>query len=410
MQRWFLALAVAAGCAGVASAQIEIQVQAQPAPVQVQVQVQGNVQVVQVQAADRIALMPGVVYNQNRLMQADAIVVGRVVAMEPMDIDASPSPGQANVKYRVTVVQVSEIIHGLAKDTKNVRVAFVMQPNNVPGGPGIQILPAQPAQPAIQPFPGRRPFIQQVNLQVGQDGMFALSKHHKEKFYLVPNYTNFIQRENNPGFENEVKTAKQLSKAMADPVAALKAEDKQDRYTAAAILITKYRSNPTGLPTKSEPISKEESKLILQALQGGDWTIGRFNAQIPNPFELFGQLNIGPNDGYKPIIRNQQDQATAMQKWLDENASKYVIQKLVTDPNAKVQAPNVDPALPVPPVVRPPIIVNPKIKVKAQPLPIKGNLKVQPLPAPAPAPIPIEIEVVPPQPAPVPLPIRREEK
>src|SRR4029077_17681569 len=97
-------------------------------------------------------------------------------------------------------------------DTKMVRVGFVAQPNNAPGlNPGApQILPVQPA---IQPLPGRPGFIRpnyQMQLQVGQDGMFALTKHQKENFYLAPVNTNYIARENNPNFDNELKTAKQL--------------------------------------------------------------------------------------------------------------------------------------------------------------------------------------------------------
>lgn len=417
MQRWFRLMAFAALLSVVlvgavnAQAQIQIQVQAQPA----QIQIQPAVQAIQIQAADRVAIMPGVMYNQTRLMQADAIFVGRVMAFEPMDIEAAPAPGQANVKYRVAVVEVSEAIHGVKVGTQTVRVAFVPQANNNPGNPGgINILPAIQPVPPGQAFPGRRPFIMpQANLEIGQTGMFAVAKHHKENFFLAPVGTNFVPRDNNPNFENEVKTAKQLSKAMGDPMAALKAEDKQDRYLAAAILITKYRSNPAGVPVKSEPIDAAESKLILTALQGGDWTVGRFNAAIPNPFELFNQLGVNQKDGYNPVnIRNQQDIATAMQKWLDENNGKYVIQKLVADPNGRVQGPiGIDPVQPLPPVVRPPIKLNPKAKVL--PAPIKGKVQILPAPEPQPAPLPadpIEIEIIPPQPAPAPQPIRRDDR
>lgn len=415
MQRWFVSVSLtcvlAVATAGALSAQVEIQVQAQPAVQNIQIQVQAQPAI---QVADRAVAMPAVMYNQNRLLQSDAILVGRVVAIEPMDVEATPGPGQPKVTYRVAVIQVTEAIVGLKPDAKMVRVGFIAQPNNLPPNQGnIQILPAIQPVPPGQPFPGRRPYIGniQLNLQVGQDGLFALAKHHKENFYVAPNATNFIPRANNANFDNEVRTAKQLSRAMADPIAALKAEDKQDRYLAAAILITRYRSNTLGVPMKSVPIDAEESKLILKALQGGDWTVGRFNASVPNPFELFNQLQINQKDGYNPP--NNRDQAiiaTAMQKWLDENNGKYIIQKLVADPNAKAQPPvNVDPAQPVPPVVRPPIRINPKVKI--QPLPIKGKVQIRPAPAiervPA-QPLPIEIEAVPPQPAPAPAQPRRE--
>jgi hypothetical protein len=417
MQRWFvlsLACVFAIAIASAASAQV-IQVQAQPA--QVQIQVQGNVQQIQIQpgVADRVAIMPGYVGNQTRMMQADAIFVGRVVAIEPMDVEATPAANQGKVMYRVAQVQVTEIIHGVKKDTQMVRVAFIAQPNQPqPGGIGgginpgnIQILPVQPPNggPAIQPFGGRRPFPGnfQMQLTVGQDGLFAVAKHHKENFFLAP--TTFVQRENNPGFDNEVKTAKQIAKALDNPVAALKAEDKQDRYVAAAILISKYRSNPTGVAMKNEPIDANESKLILQAIHGGDWAVGRNNIQVPQPMELFNQLGVTQKDGYNPVnVRNQNDIHAAMQKWLDENNGKFVISRLVADPNAKVQPQpqpgQVDPVPPVPPNVRPPI--------RIQPLPIKG--KVQILPAPVPEPLPANPpQVDPAQPQVLPAPGRRDQ-
>jgi hypothetical protein len=406
MQRWSviaLTFVLTIALAGAASAQ-DIQIQAQ---VQGKVQVQAAQVQIQPGVAARVAIMPGGFgINQNRMLQADAIFVGRVVAMEPMDIEATPAPNQGKIMYRVAQVQVTEIIHGVKKGTEMVRVAFVAQPNGnvVPGGPAIQILPVQP-QPAIQPLPGGRvrpfPGNFQMQLAVGQDGLFAVSKHHKENFFLAP--TTFVQRENNPSFETEVKTAKQIAKALDNPVAALKAEDKQDRYIAAAILISKYRSNPTGAAMKSEPIDANESRLILQALQGGDWTVGRFNAHVPNPFELFNQLQITQKDGYNPVnLRNQQEIATAMQKWLDENNGKYVIQKLVVDPNAKAQPVDVNPV--------PPNGVRPPIKLQPRPLPVqKGGVQILPVPAPAPVPVPAqppELEVVPPQA--VPAPVRRQ--
>jgi hypothetical protein len=383
MQRWLLAFGFAGLLVGNVFAQqvqVEVQVQggnAQVQPAQIQIlpaqPAQGQMQAARV-------MLPPIMAQQTKLTQADAILVGRVVAIEPMDVEAIPAPGQAKVKYRVAVVQVSDSIFGLKKGTENVRVAFLAQPNgvNVPpnAGGGIQVRPA--IQPAIQPGGGpmlRRPFPVQMNLTVGQDGMFALNKHHKENFYLAPN--SFISRENNPAFEGEVKSAKKVAKVMGDPVAALKSDDKDDRYSAAAVLITKYRNviNPSGAAMKQEPIDAEESKLILKAIAGGDWASNRFNATIPNPFDLFNQLGINQKDGYNPVnLRTQQDIAQAMQKWLDENSDKYRITKQVVDPNAK--------AAPVPqPGGQPgqPGVIRPGVR----PVP---PVQIDPLPATLPAP------------------------
>lgn len=409
MRMWYLSLALAGAFAvanGASAQVIEVQVQeagqAQAGKV-IKVQVQQGIQVqaapavqaIQVQA-DRAIGGPGApaVFQPNRLSQADAILVGRVVAIEPMDVEATPAPGQGKVKYRVAVIQVTENIFGLKKDTQTVRVGFIAQGNVAPGGigvggGGVQILPAvQPGQIEIQPFPGRRPFPGnfQIQLAVGQDGMFTLNKHHKENFYLSPAGNNYLPRQNNPNFDNEVKNAKQLAKVMANPAASLKAEDKQDRYAAAALLINKYRqpNNPTGQPMKLEPIDADESKLILKALGEGDWTPGRFNARIPNPYELFNQLGINQKDGYNPVnIRTQQDIATAMQKWLDENNGKYRISKLVVDTNAKPGQPGViqPGGDPKPGVVQPGVIrpgIRPLPPVRIQPVPPVQDLPANP--------------------------------
>jgi hypothetical protein len=230
----------------------------------------------------------------------------------------------------------------LKKGTEQVRVAFVPQAGFNPGGPGgivppggVQIQPA--IQPAIQPIGGRRPFPGnfQVQLQMGQEGFFAVSKHHKEAFFLSPNSMNFLDRAN-PSFDGQVKTAKQLSKVMGDPVAALKSDDKDDRYTAATVLLTKYRSNPTGQPVKTEQIDAEESKLILKAIAGGNWEQKGFGGAIPAPYEIFYQIGAQPKDGFNMAgLRTPEEQHKAMQKWLTDNQDKFRIEKLVVDPTAK---------------------------------------------------------------------------
>ncbi len=387
--------------------------------------------------------MPGFNMGPQRLADADAVVVGRVVGLEPMDVKAdSIVPGQGKINYRIAIVQVTDAIRGVKKDVQTIRVAFIAPGNPVPGVGGgingggaavvgggiqIQVLPAvqpgQPApavqpvpQPAIQPLPpqigGRRPFIGGIGgiqLQVGQDGMFLLAKHKTENFFVATNFNTFVSRENNPNFDNEVKGAKAMVRVLDNPMAALKSNDREDRYMAAAVMIQKYRmpSNPTGMPMKQVAIDAAESRLILKGLQGADWKTTTFNRSVPNAFELFNNLGLTPNDGYKLVnVRTQQDIASAMQKWLDENSEKYVIKKLVVDPNAKVPV-----IQPLPGVIRPGVqprpVIRPGVKIQIQP----GKAQILPVPAPQPQPAPIElndvqIERAIPVPA-VPAPVRR---
>jgi hypothetical protein len=348
MQCWLKCIAasgVAAVLAHGVSAQVQIQVQAQPLPAPVQ----GRVM-----ATDIYGNPP------NRLASTDAVFVGRVVALEPMDIEAAPAKGQPKVAYRIAVIQVTESIRGLKKDAQTVRVGFIVSNNGQPGVVGN-------VQVQIQGGLVRRQVIQNMNLQVGQDGLFFLAKHADESFFLAPNYQTFVNRQSNPSFDNDVKSAKEVCKILDNPVAALKSQNKDERYAAAAVLVSKYRSNSTGLPMKQEAIRAEESKLILKAMAEGDWSVGRFNATIPTPYELFLQLGITANDGYKLVnVRNQQDIMQAMQKWLTDNTDKYQVKKLVADPNAKaVEQP-------------PPGAIGGAIRLNRQVLPAQ----VLPVPAP----------------------------
>ncbi|MSU80320.1 MAG: hypothetical protein EXS16_19785 [Gemmataceae bacterium] len=393
MHKWFVGLALASVC--------------------------GLIQVDSVQAL-RVA-MPSIAVGPQRLADADAVIVGRVIALEPMDVKADGIiPGQGKIAYRIAVVQVTDAVRGVKKDVQTIRVGFIVAGNTAPGVGGInggvggvvigggiqiQILPA--VQPAIQPLPpqiggGRRPFPGfggGIQLQVGQDGMFLLAKHKTENFFVATNFNTFVTRENNPNFDNEVKAAKAMAKVLDNPIAALKSNDREDRYMAAAVLIQKYRMpiNPTGMAMKQVAIDAAESKLILNGLQGADWKLTTSNRSVPNAFELFNNLGLSAQDGYTGDFRSQQTTVSAMQAWLDKNAEKYVIKKFVVDPNAKA------------PVIQPGVI-QPRPGVR--PLPIKIRGKVQILPAPVPQRVPAQLENIVPVdrvvPVPAPAPIRRD--
>jgi hypothetical protein len=392
MHRRFLVFFLASGCAAMLGQGVLAQREVQPVAPQPGVVQPGVVfQVQQAQVQQAIQVRGGVVAGQAMMIRqqgsglqtfakADAVFVGRVVGLEPMDVEAAPAPGQAKVKYSVAVVQISEVLHGLKKDVKMVRIGFIGAGNVNPGfNPG-----ANQFQPAIQPaFPGggirRLPGIANVTLQVGQDGLFTVNKHAQEDFYLLPNYTSFVSSQNNANFENEVNTAKQLCKVVEDTTAALKSDDQQQRFLAAALLIGKYRSS-AGFPAKLVPIDAAESKLILKALATSDWTAPRTGALVPTSMEVFNQLGVTAADGYKLVnIRQQQDIPQAMQKWLGENSEKYVIKQYVSDPNAKA-----NPGVAVPPVVRPVPGAFPNGRA-APPLQVQPG-QAQPLPPVPPVP------------------------
>src|SRR5207244_1085176 len=80
-----------------------------------------------------IAPPPGPV----RIVNSDAVFVGRVTQIEPVDVDAKAFPGAKDtIKYRIAVVQVEKIVRGL-KDEKSVRVGFIPIAAPQPGKPII---------------------------------------------------------------------------------------------------------------------------------------------------------------------------------------------------------------------------------------------------------------------------------
>jgi hypothetical protein len=261
-----------------------------------------------------IAPPPGPV----RAAKAEVIVVGRIIAIEEKDVSAPQFPkAPQNVNYRIAVVSVGEAIKG-AKDAKTIRLGFIPPPQAGKGKP-----------PFIRPGIGRF----NVSFTVGQDGMFFLTKHHKENFYTAPMYFDFVNGEN-PNFKNEVRQAKLAVKIGNNPQAALKSKDNEERFFAAAMLIDKYRPF-VGPQAKTEAIDAAESKLILTALLGADWKQGGPGFGQFHPFNLFNRL--GPKEGWIQPQGNIDNIYDAAKEWLRKNADSYRIQRIIgggtTGPN-----------------------------------------------------------------------------
>jgi hypothetical protein len=237
-----------------------------------------------------------------RVMNSDAVVVGKVIGLEPQDVQVM------NTSYRIAVVQVEQALRG-AKDDKTLRVGFM--PANVGGKPII-------------------PGIRGVQLQVGLEGLFLVKKHDKEKFYVFGGPTGwYISSQNNPNFEKDVQAVKTTTKILDDPQAALKSKDADERLFAAAVLIEKHRTFRGPGKLKQEPIDAAESKQILHALADADWQApaSAGAALRPSPLQLFNRLGIGPKDGWTPPPGGIKP--AAVQTWLRDNAEKYRIQRFV---------------------------------------------------------------------------------
>jgi hypothetical protein len=256
-----------------------------------------------------------------RLVQADAALVGRVLALEDQDVEAIPGPGAtAKVKYRVALVKVSETLKGLDKKDKDkdtVRIAFF-----APAAPQ----PVQPGKPILIRPGLRRPGL---TLQAGQEGLFYVKKHATESFYVAEGPYSFTNKENKENFAKEVQDGKKAVKLLANPKAGLKSKEAKDRLLTAGLLLGQYRQWTAPNP-KTEPIDAEESKLILAAIAEGDWN-QPFRFGEMSPMQLFNQLGLTEKDGWKPPqqVRNPQDFPNAAREWLREHRDSYRIQRVV---------------------------------------------------------------------------------
>ena len=234
-----------------------------------------------------------------RVANSDVVIVGKVDALEPQDVKVG------NTNYRIAVVKINEGIKGAKAGQPTLRIGFV---------------PIEKPNPMVIRT-GARP----VQLEAGQEGLFLLKKQANEDFYTIGGVVGYyINSDKNKDFDKEVQAAKASAKVTENLTGSLKAKDAEERLSAAAVLIEKYRTfRPNA---KQEPIDAEESKQILQALAGADWqTQVNFMSLRTNPTQLFQRLGVTAKDGFVPPKGgNYQD---AIRMWLVRNADTYRIQR-----------------------------------------------------------------------------------
>ena len=238
-----------------------------------------------------------------RIAKADAVIVGKVEALEPQDVKVG------DAMYRIAIVRINQGVKGI-KDEKTLRIGFVPPPNANDKGPRIIRTGARPVQ-----------------LAAGQEGLFILTRQGKENFYVIGGVIGYyINSENNKDFDKEVQVAKTAAKVMVDPQGSLKATDAEERLLAAAMMIEKHRTFQ-GPKSTQAPIDAEESKQLMQVLADADWkTAGNFSSLRPNPNQLFQRLGVTPKDGF--VAAAGGNYQTAAQAWVRDNAQKYRIQRL----------------------------------------------------------------------------------
>ena len=154
---------------------------------------------------------------------------------------------------------------------------------------------------------------------IGPDGsLYLLDGHHTftalaESIYgasdpqvyvdIVANYYEVIAKTGNANFAKDLATIKKYVRLLAKPLVGLKSKAIDDRFVTAAMLIARYRALPPGATSaRTEQVSAEESKLVLQALIDVDWSKRN---PIPDlarlsPLGLFYRLGLTAKDGWTP--------------------------------------------------------------------------------------------------------------
>jgi hypothetical protein len=95
------------------------------------------------------------------------------------------------------------------------------------------------------------------------------------------------------------------------------------------MLLAQYRTRKSS-NDKSEPISAEQSKLILKALASADWTPTKDLMKLSPRMVLF-RLPLTKKDGWEPPPGNDAKAFTAYaRKWLNDRADSYRIEKFVS--------------------------------------------------------------------------------
>jgi hypothetical protein len=211
-------------------------------------------------------IAPGNIPLQQKLLTADAVVVGKVTGIEKEAVDLS-LPGQPGKQpHTVAVVKVETALIG-AKNVTHIKVAFP-KPGEAPSEQPLQ-------QGRLRPLPAPgRPGFGPVALTEGQEGVFFLSKHPGADGYYQINAGHLPMNASDGNYKDELAKVTASAAAFADPVKALSADKVEDRVQSALALAQRYRSYPVNNPTgvvQEEPLPTEESKLLVKVLLDADW-------------------------------------------------------------------------------------------------------------------------------------------
>jgi hypothetical protein len=252
-----------------------------------------------------------------RVVQADAIVVGKLGKVVEKNVSATPFSGaKVKVDYQVMELEVGESLRG-ARRGEVIRFGFMLPKANRDG------------PDPLRGFPRREIYTN------GQECLFFLSRHHDGSFYVAPmDYLWLPIDKREDSYAKDLEFTRRCVKLWEDPLAGLEAKDAVDRLLSAGMLITRYRHyQPGKVGPETEAIPANESKLILNILADADWpTKVAPGSSLPlemTPGWLFSQLDVTFKDGWTSPEGDYAVLYAAARQWVKAHANTYRIQRFV---------------------------------------------------------------------------------
>ena len=289
---------------------------------------------------------PGVfiVSTKQKVMQAEAVVVGKVSSIDKEAVDLEQYAGGPKVPHTVANVKLTDVLFGV-KNVTHVKIVFVKPGDDQPQ-PGGGVGPGGPL-PGRRPFPGQQAFVPAED----QEGVFFLQKHPAAAGYYVvqPGQAPLLSTDAN--YKDDLKTVTAMAAAFASPEKALAADKAEDRLTAALALAQKYRGFPANNPSgvvDEVAVPAGETKLFLKVLGEADWAKTPDAARLADALGLvpgsFGLPVALPADGEEPLAARQK----AFKAWADKYAAKFEVRKYVAKAVPAAKAPTPGGVRPVP--------------------------------------------------------------
>lgn len=289
-----------------------------------------------------------------KTIQADAVIVGTVTGIEKETVDLEQFPGSnEKVPHTVANIKIESTLLG-NRNITHLKLVFVK-----PGAeeqPGGGIIGGPGGGPAVRPlpFPGRGGLPTFIPAEK-QEGLFFLQKHPTSPNHYVVQMGHNPILSNDPKYADELALVKVVTGALANPVKALKAENPDDRLSAALALAQKYRLYPANNPSgvfEETAIPAEQSKLFLQVLAECDWSKNADAARLADALGLmpgnYGMPRLAVGDDGDLLAARQK----AFKLWYEKFGDKFEVKQISAKPVTEKQ-PDTRQPLPGRPMILP---------------------------------------------------------